>query len=997
MILSHKHGNRGGKREDWLLFLGLAILLSSSLWFLFGKGHHQSIIPADALYYCGMEQLENGQFVNNGHYFANGNLQSEEQAHSGRFSCKVPIGSGIQYALTTNIEGIKAGQIWEVSIWHYRQPMTAAKLVVKAVDNPNIYAETAVSIRRDGDWELLQITLPIPFDKVPKSLQVYVYTEGKVAHYFDDLSIRQPRLIAAGEATVPRLHLEVPDKGMSRLKRKRDEAIKRGILIQGKRDWVNAQMRDSTSVFPVKIRLKGDWTDHLRGDKWSFRIHMKKNKSWNRLKTFSVHTPATRYYLHEWLLHQFWQREGVLTTYYDFALLGLNNKELGLYALEEHFEKQLLERQKRREGPILKLSEDGFWQGIGRQLDNHGYQRQEDLMTIMERKNAPVEAFGEKAIHKDSTLQTEWKMATTLLTAFQKGSLPVEDLFDIDKLAKYYAIADVFDAHHALTWHNQRFYFNPLIGKLEPIGYDGFGEKPKRRYQLLGEGSAADDNPYFHQLLGSKEFLRLYYRYLYQYSSAEYFAAFLEEAAPRWRVLLPLVQSEFPDYQYQLDDFLEDAKYVHALLLPFDDYSVNAQKIQYSDSVLLRNRHPLALRILGFGKKKTAVTDSLDIWLSGVPARRYLSRIQRDADWLKYPHNPYLYQDVQKNQPIPERVKVALPKDAKYVFYQLPGVDSVFKSKIGETTVVALPSIASDLSKGGEKYYSIRGRKIFFPSGKLSIKERLVIPEGYQVFFPEGGEYDFIRGAHLISHSPIFVRGTEEHPVVFKSSDGTGRGIAILQATVISEVEYAIFEGMGSFSGHGQVLSGAVSFYESDVLFGHCVFRYNHSEDALNIVRSAFELKHCVFSNTQGDGLDSDFSKGNISYTRFLQIGNDALDCSGSILTVEDCEVDGCGDKGISAGEESDITVFRVKVANAPIAFASKDLSILLLEDITLENCRQGFAAYQKKPEYGGAHIIVKGYRATGVDRLTAVGVGSGIEVIGTRNKKHRTNTKKCE
>ena len=29
---------------------------------------------------------------------------------------------------------------------------------------------------------------------------------------------------------------------------------------------------------PVRIRLKGDWTDHLIGEKWSFRVETKKNK-----------------------------------------------------------------------------------------------------------------------------------------------------------------------------------------------------------------------------------------------------------------------------------------------------------------------------------------------------------------------------------------------------------------------------------------------------------------------------------------------------------------------------------------------------------------------------------------------------------------------------------------------------------------------------------------------------------------------------------------------
>ena len=60
-----------------------------------------------------------------------------------------------------------------------------------------------------------------------------------------------------------------------------------------------------------------------------------------------------------------------------------------------------------------------------------------------------------------------------------------------------------------------------------------------------------------------------------------------------------------------------------------------------------------------------------------------------------------------------------------------------------------------------------------------------------------------------------------------------------------------------------------------------------------------------------------------------------------------------CGDKGVSVGEESYVIVDGVVVDGATIGAASKDLSYLRIENIALKNCNQGFAAYQKKPEYG--------------------------------------------
>ena len=168
----------------------------------------------------------------------------------------------------------------------------------------------------------------------------------------------------------------------------------------------------------------------------------------------------------------------------------------------------------------------------------------------------------------------------------------------------------------------------------------------------------------------------------------------------------------------------------------------------------------------------------------------------------------------------------------------------------------------------------------------------------------------------------------------------------------------------------GWTLTGAVSLYESDVIMDHCIFRNNQCEDGLNVIRSDFELHHSLIENTAGDGLDADFCNGWIKQSHFLNTTNDAMDFSGSNIMIESCKVDGSGDKGISLGEESDASVLDTEIKNAVIGVASKDLSVMILDNIRLRNCEQGFTAYIKKPEYGGSTIIVKSYTAENIKRL---------------------------
>ena len=120
-------------------------------------------------------------------------------------------------------------------------------------------------------------------------------------------------------------------------------------------------MGDSSEKYKANIRLKGDWTDHLIGNKWSFRVKLKDGKTFNGLNKFSLQSPKTRNFIWEWLYHEILRIEGFPALRYFFAPIVFNGNDLGIYAIEEHFDKILLESNKFKEGPIVKLSESLLW------------------------------------------------------------------------------------------------------------------------------------------------------------------------------------------------------------------------------------------------------------------------------------------------------------------------------------------------------------------------------------------------------------------------------------------------------------------------------------------------------------------------------------------------------------------------------------------------------------------------------------------------------------
>ena len=164
-----------------------------------------------------------------------------------------------------------------------------------------------------------------------------------------------------GNLTNPtKLSLGMNFKNYKKLENKAEEAKNIGFLISNPNDFVNATLTHEKRALKAKVRLKGDELDHLKNKKWSFRVKIKNDETFNGMNTFSLQSPKTRNFIHEWVYHKLLEKENLPPLQYLFVKLDLNGKDLGIYALEEHFDKQLLESNGFKEGPIIKYF-DSVW------------------------------------------------------------------------------------------------------------------------------------------------------------------------------------------------------------------------------------------------------------------------------------------------------------------------------------------------------------------------------------------------------------------------------------------------------------------------------------------------------------------------------------------------------------------------------------------------------------------------------------------------------------
>ena len=326
-----------------------------------------------------------------------------------------------------------------------------------------------------------------------------------------------------------------------------------------------------------------------------------------------------------------------------------------------------------------------------------------------------------------------------------------------------------------------------------------------------------------------------------------------------------------------------------------------------------------------------------------------------------------------------------VPAGARQLVYRPLGIDTSFAANI---LTYAAPELATTISQRLDfgapvdtQYYRVIADRIVFPAGRQRIEQDLLLPKGYEVIFEAGAQLDFVKGSAFISKSPITAFGTEEAPIIITSSDRSATGFTVLQAPGQSRLKRVRFDGFGTLKKGSWSLTGAVNFYESDVQLEDVAVVQMHCEDALNIVRARVDIKGLLVADTPSDGFDCDFCTGTVEGARFERTGNDGMDVSGSVLSVREARFVDNGDKGFSVGEDSDVILFDAYIKGAVIALAAKDLSTLAVEFAQLEDCEQGFVAYQKKPEYGPAYIVVKAYTADNVRRLREAGPGSEVRV----------------
>lgn len=766
-----------------------------------------------------------------------------------------------------------------------------------------------------------------------------------------------------------RLVIDIKHKDYQRLAYKRKIALQEGVLHPDTEDFVPAKIRWNGKTIKVKMRLKGDLGDHwARDHKWSFRIKVKGDNSIMGMGTFSLQHPRTRGFLNDWVLHKILHQYGFITIRYDFVDVTINGKHLGIFAIEEHFDKKMLENNKRINAPIIRIKDHLLWYLVDPKT---GFEKDEldELYS-----SSPIDAFNTNDVNQDDVLFENFKKAKNLLESFRRGTLMTHQVFDVDKLSKVFAVIDLFGYRHTTAYSNIRFYYNPITSLLVPIGYDntfiddansieGQGKKIK-----INDFEAPIRLDWRDTFFEDKVFFKKYIEALTELSEKKYLDKFFNSIHDEYEEKLNIIYSNFPGYTFskQKQSLYNNQEYIKNILHPLEGIQAYFKSFNESTRVLtlqIGNIRLLPIEVINanYGKHR-----------------------------LELLNDNILLQSKAQFQPIEfQEVKFKVPKGIKFpekyenilkVSYKLFGTNNNKEINVFKWTYYDDDFLKTDFIRQQPNYKNFNfmhvdsERKIILiEPGEWNINKSIIIPGGFTVVCGKGTQLNLLNTAKILSYSPLDFVGSEENPITIRSSDSMGQGIGIISANKESVLKNVIFLNLSNPSQSGWKLPGVVTFYESDVNVENSSFIGNNSGVGLSLIRSNFSISNSIFSNVSSDAISVFFGKGKISNTSIEDSKRDGLSITGSIINIKDVLVNNVQGVGINVGDRSIVRGSNVEIYDVAIAVQSKDSSDVVAENVKIADSEIAFIVTQEKQEYGPASISVNNLSTNNVNKENVI------------------------
>ena len=614
---------------------------------------------------------------------------------------------------------------------------------------------------------------------------------------------------------------------------KRKIALDRGIQINEGDKYVPCEFDVNGNKVTGEIRLKGHMTDHLMGDKWSFRIKAKDTLM--GMYRFSIQHPGTRNYVYEWIYHQLLKAEGVIYLNYDFIDVNINGKHLGIYAMEEHFGQHVLKRNNRANGAILRWNPTLYWDWRIDELQGNYIDEQYAAFS-----SSFAEPYDKGTVKRDSTLLNNYIEGATLLEAFRRGEKITSEVFDIEKMARFHVIIDLVGGYHSLDWSDVKFYFNSETKKIEPVGYESFSVRKTSKIA----GQRVPDNfeklqfNYHDQLFSDPIFFEAYIQNLERIVSESYLNEFFKEIKMPLDQKMGIIGKEWAYRKVSFEGYYENVRLIrNNISLPKPFHAFLNGNIEDSLKIALTPVSDFPIQIIGM--KRNDKFKAFDAVINIPPKARNT-----------YTH---YFEYTIKN----------LFKKSTNIFLvaKIPGSSHHFEVELNEYPSYKIKKEIVDSSMSmkviseHDTLFSKRGTQWFFNSHDVKVKSKIEIPKNVTLTIYPFQRLQFEGEGQLIVFGNLLLEGkSKEGPLLIKNEGQMP--IKLINGKLTAK--NVSFTGNGLITSHNSQLSfNECIFYDmnatfmeannSKVYFRACLSGSMNSLGEFN--ESAILVENCDFKN----------------------------------------------------------------------------------------------------------------------------------------------------
>ncbi len=782
------------------------------------------------------------------------------------------------------------------------------------------------------------------------------------------------------------LKIDIKFPELEKLRNDRKKALELRQLDDPQKVRINIVYRGKD--YPATARLKGDLSEHWGNIKqWSLRVKLKNKKTIFSMNEFSISVFTERDFPYNFVISKTFKKYNILTPRYKTVRVSFNGDDWGLMLLEEQFHESFYASNKIKEAPIFKMTnENDFLINV---IAKKNTKNVDDISKWQGKLETKL--FNENEILKKTNIPNK-QTNETLLSIFKtlqqvivlNDKEYVEKIIkhtDIKSFAKVSAITAIFGDWHSMLPTNSRYYLNPYDLKVVPIPTDSV-------HSEIDENFFLKHNLFYKNIFQLEEFQKEYLRVLIDINDnfSEIENNFLLACKDFGKNCSNLVELDILkknilfliNKKKKIFQITENKEFLIKNFDTKNDQNLNKKKINFrafnNGEIFIDNltSENLFIKNIKFNIKKNCDPNCIDVE-KNIP----LNLTLRPSTFEKLSTEKI---KVNTEDVLENILKIEYLDEKNSIYSLTEKVEEISLSK---------KNLFKDLVPKLNENLLLIGQDYILNKGRYEIKEPIIIPSGFNFIIQPGSVLKMSKGTYIMIENGLAkFEGKIDQPIIIQALSAKNKWKGIYVNSKSIDKKFSIFNHVeisdySYFDDSKIQLTGGVNLINGQFKLLNSFFKNSFAEDAINLVNSNFKVSNLKISNTDSDAIDIDFGNGEIINSDFQTVLGDAIDLSGSRVSLRNISAQNIADKAISAGEESFLEIDKLKISKSRIGIASKDSSNVKGSNIEISNCGLfDFAVYQKKSYFSGASLNVQ---AISNCKESIVEVGSELFV---NNKK---------